>query len=76
MTREEDIQELCRQVLEETFVAMDWNRGEGSCPWCGGTSWARDFVNIEDIKHIGNCAYLIAKDLSTNITTVDNRTKK
>jgi len=61
--REKDIQELCKQVLE-TYCEEDENRGMRSCPWCGNeTMWKNE---IKDICHDHECAYLIAKDLSTN----------
>jgi hypothetical protein len=61
--RENDIQELCKQVLEECYPSQDYNRGSISCPFCGNESYGDE---MDDIKHDGNCAYLIAKDLSTN----------
>lgn len=63
--REKDIQELCKQVLNNCHVDHDWNNGIISCPFCGEKSYGEE---IEDIIHDSNCAYLIAKDLSTNLT--------
>lgn len=62
MTREEDIQELCKQVLTECYPNYDYNNGTSSCPFCGNTSYEDE---MEKIKHGSTCAYLIAKDLST-----------
>lgn len=64
--REDDIQELCRQVLNATLeVNSDW---EAFCPFCGNSGFNVLYVDeIKDIKHEPNCAYLIAKDLATKI---------
>jgi len=58
--REKDIQEICNQVLNvnlETYPDY-----APSCPFCGNSDWVND---IDEIQHEQNCAYLIAKDLST-----------
>lgn len=60
--REKDIQELCRQVLEEIYVEQDYNNGTCHCPFCGNASY---YDEMSKIDHEQNCAYLIAKDLST-----------
>ena len=69
MDREKDIQELCKQVLD-TFVSEDWDRGTVTCPFCGEESIGDD---MNDIRHGANCAYLIAKDLSTNHKNNNNQ---
>lgn len=57
-TREDDIQDLCNQVLNATLeVNSSWL---ASCPFCGNSGYVNE---IEKIKHESNCAYLIAKDL-------------
>lgn len=64
--REKDIQELCRQVKGAYLVPETRDCGYTLCPFCNHKgAWNADFV--EEIEHNSNCAYLIAKDLSTNI---------
>ena len=60
--REKDIQELCKQVLENCYPNYNTNNGTSSCPFCGGTGYKDE---MSEIPHDENCAYLIAKDLST-----------
>jgi len=70
--RENDIQELCKQVLETPTEFYDNPNGayESSCPFCeaieyrGGHS-SGIHSNMNELNHNSNCAYLIAKDLST-----------
>jgi len=61
-TREDDIQELCRQVLDELLLDLDSNNGNYHCPFCGSSTTTG---NINKIKHDATCAYVLAKDLST-----------
>ena len=63
LQREKDIQELCKQVLEDCYVEPDWS-GITTCPFCYNKSSGEEMT---DIDHKGNCAYLIAKDLRTNL---------
>ena len=68
MSREEDIQKLCRQILETEMVYEYNSNGADSvhCPLCFEES--HDIgVDISEFKHDLNCSYLIAKDLMTNI---------
>jgi len=81
MSREKDIQELCKQVinLEAEFSPANDFIGrpeEFDCLFCSesideieakkmGINFY-DNVVMHYIKHKTNCAYLIAKDLSTN----------
>jgi len=37
--REKDIQELCKQVLEDCYPNQDYNRDSISCPFCGNESY-------------------------------------
>ena len=67
--RESELQELCMQVLNASPERYYNPNGadETTCPFC----YAKDYSNgctadIEDIKHTTNCAYNIAKGLSTN----------
>ena len=67
--REKELQELCTQVLNASPERYYNPNGadETTCPFC----YAKDYSNgctadIEDIKHTANCAYNIAKGLSTN----------
>ncbi len=71
--RENDIQSLCKQVLEIEINFYDNPNGgyESSCPFChaerikgGGGSMC---YKMSELNHEQNCAYLIAKDLSTNL---------
>ena len=70
--REKDIQELCKQVLNANTEFRDNPFGayESTCPFCSVTEYRGGTENyhadISEIKHEQNCAYLIAKDLSTN----------
>lgn len=66
-SREKDIQELCKQVLEMPTNFWDNPNGayESSCPFCSAIEY-RDHADMSELKHDSNCAYLIAKDLSTN----------
>ncbi len=66
MSREKDIQELCKQVIENSYTEQDYNNDTSSCPFCSNISYDDD---MESITHDSNCAYLIAKDLSTNFTS-------
>ena len=66
MSREKDIQELCKQVLENCYPNYDYDRGSHQCPFCGNDRWGKDSSEMKNIKHESDCAYLIAKDLSTN----------
>ncbi len=66
MSREKDIQELCKQVLDASLIPESGDCGYTECPFCCGKgNWNDD--EMHEIKHEGNCAYLIAKDLSTNL---------
>lgn len=77
--RELDIQKLCTAVLDTSPNYWDNPNGpyETSCPYCdatiyrggGGAIWA----SMHELNHELNCAYLIAKDLSTNISNPTNQ---
>ncbi len=72
MTREDDIKILCIAVLNVSPSFWDNPNGgyENSCPFCynvaygDSKSYSRE---MSDIKHNHGCAYLVAKDLTTNI---------
>lgn len=70
MTRENDIQELCKQVKESDLVT-DYRGNPHCCPFCiveaGGDFDFEDSVFMGDINHLKTCAYLIAKDLSAGV---------
>jgi hypothetical protein len=66
MSRESDIQELCKQVLDNCYPNYNDNNGVYSCPFCGGEKWGEDADEMKNIIHEQDCAYLIAKDLSTH----------
>jgi hypothetical protein len=70
--REIDVQKLCEAVLDTSLNCWDNPNGayETTCPFCyaeehragGGNSiWA----SMSELDHKSDCAYLIAKDLST-----------
>ena len=62
MAREEDIQKLCRSVLDlHVEDTGDSGRG-GRCPFCGKEcSW--NDPDLGSIEHNLYCPVLIAKDL-------------
>ena len=64
--REKDIQTLCSAILDMCVQSTgDYGMG-GECPFClKGCRWDD---SLSHIKHDPNCAYLIAKDLSTNLS--------
>ena len=64
MSRENDIQELCNKVLK-VGLAPDWETDEESCPFCSVRVHGVMDNDIKDLKHNRDCAYLIAKDLTT-----------
>jgi hypothetical protein len=75
--REQDVQRLCEAVLDTPPVCYDNPNGayESSCPFCyveehrgggKGAIWA----TMHELKHQHDCAFLIAKDLSTNLNKV------
>lgn len=65
--REKDIQELCRQVLEvssEVTYLGGWDKSY--CHFCGVMVRQEEY-DLSKLPHKSSCAYLIAKDLSTNM---------
>lgn len=66
-SREKDIQELCRQVLNcQPEVYYNPNGADiTTCPFCINKV-ENSSGDMEEISHDINCAYNIAKDLSTN----------
>lgn len=71
--RKKDIQKLCEAVLE---ISSDWYDNpngayETSCPFCSAIEYrgggGRPFASMQELKHDQDCAYLIAKDLSTGV---------
>lgn len=77
--RELDIQKLCTAVLDTSPNILILPNGpyETSCPYCnaaiyrggGGAIWA----SMHELNHELDCAYLIARDLSTNISNPTNQ---
>lgn len=64
--REKDIQELCKQVINVSphYTPTSARNGtEYTCPFCYSGS---NDDEMKLIEHKQECAYLIAKDLSTN----------
>jgi hypothetical protein len=71
MSREEDIEKLCKGVLEVQLSFYDNPSGpdEYTCPFCQETQYSKgsETPTMGNFKHDVNCVYLIAKDLLTNI---------
>lgn len=70
--READVQMLCNAVLNTSTEFYDNPNGayESTCPFCGvieHRGWENNHASIEEISHNSDCAYLIAKDLKTNL---------
>lgn len=71
--REKDVLKLCEAVLDISPIHWDNPNGpyETTCPFCnvtsyrggGGSIWA----SMSELNHESDCAYLVAKDLSTNL---------
>jgi len=68
--RELELQKLCSAVINANPSFYDNPNGgyENTCPFCGNISYGQ-YLYMNDIVHELGCAYLIAKDLSTNIKT-------
>lgn len=71
MFREEDVKEMCKQVLEMFLDMMDDPNGPYvfTCPLCWATEERKgneERPKMETFKHNSDCAYLIAKDLMDN----------
>lgn len=70
--RENDVQEMCRQVLNATPMThydKDNYQDYISCPFCNERFTVGYYTDhyIDEIEHSPDCAYHIAKDLSTNL---------
>lgn len=66
--REKDIQRLCKQVLN-AYPHTYYNPNGAdttTCPFCSQRVDYSD-ADISDLKHSTDCAYNIAKDLSTGL---------
>lgn len=62
--REKDIQSLCDAVVQISPISTGDSGSGAMCPFCYcGIHW--NASNLSDGKHKPDCAYLIAKDLST-----------
>ncbi len=66
--REKDILQLCKGVLEASPASYYNPNGAdtSTCPFCNEEIYYAG-AEISEIKHKGDCAYLIAKDLSTGL---------
>lgn len=63
--REKDIQNLCTKVLNATPNIQYTGNGDWTiCPFCC-VSVHYEEEDISKLEHDKDCAYLIAKDLST-----------
>lgn len=71
--REKDIQSLCKKILGMSPSFWDNPNGayENECPFFsavelrGGNEGM--YAEMDELNHEQDCAYLIAKDLSTNL---------
>ena len=70
LEREKELQELCMSVLNVSLHTYFNPNGadETTCPFCYEKDYSNGcMANISEIKHKPDCAYNIAKGLSTNI---------
>ena len=72
MEREDEIRDLCGQVLKMSPEFWDNPNGayEHTCPFCRvtvRTGGNQIDPSIKDLPHEPDCAYLIAKSLMTGI---------
>jgi hypothetical protein len=73
MSREDDVQKLCREVLSKDLDFFDNPNGgsEYMCPFCyqmrSVGHGSHPSIDDKDFPHKIDCGYLIAKDLMTNI---------
>ena len=70
MSRESDINKLCEIIAGTTPDFYDNPNGayEHTCTFCGVYAKSNGLeanINMKDLKHTSDCAYLIAKDLLT-----------
>jgi hypothetical protein len=62
--REKDVQNLCNAILYIGITSTgDYGSG-GECPFC--LTDCRWDASMDEFTHKPDCAYLIAKDISTN----------
>ena len=71
-TREDDIIELCKQIvnLNTVYSYLDTMQGGDiyTCPICGTEDTNnKKQLRMKDLSHEMDCGYLIAKDLLVNI---------
>jgi len=70
--REKEVQELCSKVINCSANNYYNSHGadEVTCPFCFAVDYSNGCTaNMEDLKHLPDCAYNIAKGLSANILT-------
>lgn len=69
--RNQDVLTLCKAVLKTSVKFFDNPNGayENSCPFCRTMtkSGSENPIAMHELKHKPNCAWLIAKDLSTGL---------
>lgn len=72
--REKDILSLCEAILEMSPNGWDNPNGgyESTCPFCyamesRGGGLGHIWASMRELDHKHDCAYLIAKDLSTGL---------
>lgn len=64
INRERDILSLCKSVLN--IDVHFWDNPKSRCPFCNAVQWS-DNVSMAELKHAQDCAYTIAKDLTTGL---------
>lgn len=66
--RDAEIIELCKKILNVTPKNYYNPNGadESTCPFCYQEVYYMD-ADMKEITHTPDCAYLLAKDLSTNL---------
>lgn len=62
-----DILKLCKSVLAVGVDRYDASNGGYNtyCPFCDAKEEGSDWIEMDELSHSADCAYLIAKDLST-----------
>jgi hypothetical protein len=73
-TREDDIQELCKYILDSN-VQDSGDYGSGwCCPYCQADyNHKQQNEALKDLPHEKGCIVLIAKDLSAGVTNAQNK---
>jgi hypothetical protein len=70
--RDKDVLKLAKAVFDMSPEYWDNPNGayESKCPFCGAVVYGggeKPWADMSEITHETTCAYLIAKDLQTNL---------